>query len=58
MAEAGANFLEVYRYFLEEGYNSPESYQHTMPHLSGKPAGGVWAVYQGPLLQQGVCAHL
>ena len=29
MAEAGANFLEVYRFFLEEGYDSRESYQHT-----------------------------
>jgi uncharacterized protein (TIGR02421 family) len=29
LAEAGANFLEVYRYFLEEGYDSRESYQHT-----------------------------
>jgi uncharacterized protein (TIGR02421 family) len=29
MAEAGANFLEVYRYFLEEGYDSRESYHHT-----------------------------
>lgn len=29
MAEAGANFLEVYRYFLEEGYDSRESYQHS-----------------------------
>jgi uncharacterized protein (TIGR02421 family) len=29
MAEAGANFLEVYRYFLDEGYDSRESYHHT-----------------------------
>jgi uncharacterized protein (TIGR02421 family) len=29
MAEAGANFLEVYRYFLQEGYDARESYQHT-----------------------------
>jgi uncharacterized protein (TIGR02421 family) len=29
MAEAGANFLEVYRFFLEEGYDRRESYQHT-----------------------------
>jgi uncharacterized protein (TIGR02421 family) len=29
MAEAGANFLEVYRYFLDEGYNPRESYHHT-----------------------------
>ena len=28
MAEAGANFLEVYRFFLQEGYDSRESYQH------------------------------
>jgi uncharacterized protein (TIGR02421 family) len=35
MAEAGANFLEVYRYFLEEGYDSHESYQHTMRIFRG-----------------------
>jgi uncharacterized protein (TIGR02421 family) len=29
MAEAGANFLEVFRYFLEEGYEPRESYHHT-----------------------------
>jgi uncharacterized protein (TIGR02421 family) len=35
LAEAGANFLEVYRYFLEEGYDSHESYQHTMRIFRG-----------------------
>ncbi len=35
MAEAGANFLEVYRYFLQEGYDSRESYQHTMRIFRG-----------------------
>src|SRR5437868_6409287 len=35
MAEAGANFLEVYRYFLEEGYESREGYQHTMRIFRG-----------------------
>ncbi len=35
MAEAGANFLEVYRYFLEEGYDSREAYQHTMRIFRG-----------------------
>jgi len=35
MAEAGANFLEVYRYFLDEGYDSRESYQHTMRIFRG-----------------------
>jgi uncharacterized protein (TIGR02421 family) len=35
MAEAGANFLDVYRYFLEEGYPSRESYQHTMRIFRG-----------------------
>ena len=35
MAEAGANFLEVYHYFLEEGYDSRESYQHTMRIFRG-----------------------
>src|SRR5207237_4268974 len=29
MAETGATFLEVYRYFLAEGYNSRQSYHHT-----------------------------
>lgn len=35
LAEAGANFLEVYRYFLQEGYDSRESYQHTMRIFRG-----------------------
>ncbi|HXG13472.1 MAG TPA: flavohemoglobin expression-modulating QEGLA motif protein [Gemmataceae bacterium] len=35
MAEAGANFLEVYRYFLDEGYDSRESYQHSMRIFRG-----------------------
>jgi uncharacterized protein (TIGR02421 family) len=35
LAEAGANFLDVYRYFLEEGYGSRESYQHTMRIFRG-----------------------
>jgi uncharacterized protein (TIGR02421 family) len=35
MAEAGANFLEVYRFFLEEGYDPRESYQHTMRIFRG-----------------------
>jgi uncharacterized protein (TIGR02421 family) len=35
MAEAGANFLEVYRYFLEEGYDPREGYQHTMRIFRG-----------------------
>lgn len=29
LAEQGANFLEVYRFFLSEGYNPGESYQQT-----------------------------
>ena len=29
MAEAGANYLEVYRFFVAEGYNPRESYHHT-----------------------------
>ena len=29
LAEAGANFLEVYRFYLEQGYEPRESYQHT-----------------------------
>jgi uncharacterized protein (TIGR02421 family) len=35
MAEAGANFLEVHRYFLNEGYDPRESYQHTMRIFRG-----------------------
>jgi uncharacterized protein (TIGR02421 family) len=35
MAEAGANFLEVYQYFLQEGYDPRESYQHTMRIFRG-----------------------
>jgi uncharacterized protein (TIGR02421 family) len=35
MAEAGANFLDVYRYFQEEGYSPRESYQHTMRIFRG-----------------------
>lgn len=29
LAEAGANFLEVYRFFLQEGYLPAEAYQHS-----------------------------
>lgn len=35
LAEAGANFLEVYRYFLQEGYDPHEGYQHTMRIFRG-----------------------
>lgn len=35
MAERGANFLEVYRYFLEEGYEPREAYGHTMRIFRG-----------------------
>jgi uncharacterized protein (TIGR02421 family) len=35
MAESGANFLEVYRYFLAEGYDPRESYQHAMRIFRG-----------------------
>jgi uncharacterized protein (TIGR02421 family) len=35
LAEAGANFLEVYRYFLGEGYDPHESYQHSMRIFRG-----------------------
>jgi uncharacterized protein (TIGR02421 family) len=41
LAEAGANFLEVYRFFLQEGYDPPEGYQHTMRIFRGSlPEGG------------------
>jgi uncharacterized protein (TIGR02421 family) len=40
LAEAGANFLEVYRFFLQEGYDRHESYQHAMRIFRGSlPAG-------------------
>src|SRR5262249_58813823 len=32
-AEAGANFLEGHRFFLEEGDDRPASYHHPMPIL-------------------------
>jgi uncharacterized protein (TIGR02421 family) len=35
MAEQGANFLDVYRFFLQEGYDPRESYQHTMRIFRG-----------------------
>jgi uncharacterized protein (TIGR02421 family) len=35
LAESGANFLEVYRYFLEEGYDPREAYQNTMRIFRG-----------------------
>ncbi len=35
MAEAGGNFLDVFRYFQEEGYTPEESYQHTMRIFRG-----------------------
>ncbi len=35
LAETGANFLEVYRYFVQEGYDAHESYQHTMRIFRG-----------------------
>src|SRR5205814_10274227 len=35
LAEAGANFLEVFRHFQQEGYDPHESYQHTMRIFRG-----------------------
>ena len=35
MAEAGANFLDVFRYLREEGYDDRESYQHAMRIFRG-----------------------
>jgi uncharacterized protein (TIGR02421 family) len=35
LAEAGANFLEVYRFFLQQGYDPREGYQHTMRIFRG-----------------------
>lgn len=35
MAEAGANFLEVFRHFLGEGYDSRESYHHAQRIFRG-----------------------
>jgi uncharacterized protein (TIGR02421 family) len=34
-AEAGANFLEVYRYFMEQGYEAHDSYHQTMRIFRG-----------------------
>jgi uncharacterized protein (TIGR02421 family) len=34
-AEAGADFRQVYRFFLDEGYGPRESYQHTMRIFRG-----------------------
>jgi uncharacterized protein (TIGR02421 family) len=40
LAESGADFLDVYRFFLDEGYEPRESYQHTMRLFRGSlPAG-------------------
>jgi uncharacterized protein (TIGR02421 family) len=40
MAEAGADFLEVYRFYLREGYEPRESYQQSMRVFRGSlPAG-------------------
>jgi uncharacterized protein (TIGR02421 family) len=39
-AEAGANFLEVYRFFLEEGYEPREGYQHTVRVFRGSLPSG------------------
>jgi uncharacterized protein (TIGR02421 family) len=35
LAENGADFLDVYRFFLSEGYELSESYQHTMRIFRG-----------------------
>jgi uncharacterized protein (TIGR02421 family) len=35
LAEGGADFLEVFRYFLEEGYDAREGYQHAMRIFRG-----------------------
>jgi uncharacterized protein (TIGR02421 family) len=40
LAESGADFLDVYRFFLEQGYPPRESYQHAMRIFRGSlPAG-------------------
>jgi uncharacterized protein (TIGR02421 family) len=40
LAEAGANFLDVYRFFLQEGYDRHESYQQSTRIFRGSlPAG-------------------
>src|SRR5208337_2023700 len=40
LAESGADFLDVYRYFLDQGYEPRSSYQHTMRVFRGSlPAG-------------------
>lgn len=40
LAESGADFLDVYRFFLDEGYPPRESYKHSMRLFRGSlPAG-------------------
>jgi uncharacterized protein (TIGR02421 family) len=40
LAESGADFLDVYRFFLDEGYPPRDSYQHAMRIFRGSlPAG-------------------
>jgi uncharacterized protein (TIGR02421 family) len=40
LAEAGADFLDVYRFFLQQGYSPSDSYQHTARIFRGSlPAG-------------------
>jgi uncharacterized protein (TIGR02421 family) len=40
LAEAGANFLDVYRFYLQEGYDRREAYQHSVRVFRGSlPAG-------------------
>ncbi|HTU19717.1 MAG TPA: flavohemoglobin expression-modulating QEGLA motif protein [Gemmataceae bacterium] len=40
LAESGADFLDVYRFFLDEGYKPRESYQHTMRIFRGSLPSG------------------
>jgi uncharacterized protein (TIGR02421 family) len=41
LAEAGANFLDIYRFFLEEGADPSESYQQTVRIFRGSLPEGV-----------------
>ena len=51
MAESGADFLEVYRFFLSEGYDPREAYQHTVRIFRGGLPARRRPVHKGSLLQ-------
>jgi uncharacterized protein (TIGR02421 family) len=42
LAEAGANFLDVYRFYLQEGYDRREAYQHSVRVFRGSLPACCW----------------